>query len=196
MEDERGAHLGAGVLDRIGQPFDDPLRQLVTVLLAAAQVVKEFEQVAAFARLGLGRPAAPQVAADGLVGAGGVEADFGQAHDLALLAQLPLAPAVVGDDVHHVLLGDQQMLLVIEQRALAAIDQRKALAGFVDRQQADQILLGRQFPLPPGDSRPRGRGRPSERCEPRLDLLAHDMDAFLDVQIVKVGAIFFLFSFR
>ena len=102
---------------------------------------------------------------------------------------------MVGDDVEYIGLRDQQVFLVIEQRPLAAVDQGEAFAGLADRQQGYEIILGGRFPLPPGRRRPRGRGLPTQFPETGLDLLADDVQPFLEVQVVEIGAVFLFFAF-
>ena len=106
MEDERGFHLGAGLLQRQREPLEGPLVQVAGVLFAAAEVLQQREQGFAFAGLRRGGPAAPEVAADQRIRAGGVEADFFHAHHRQAAAEFDGVPGAFNQHVHNVGLGD------------------------------------------------------------------------------------------
>ena len=105
VHDQRGAHLGAGVLDGVGEPLEHPGEHVAGVVFVAAEVFEQRQQSLAGAGLRRGGPAAPQIAGDGGVGAGGVEADLFLPHQLQAAQAFDVAPGVVRADVEHVGLG-------------------------------------------------------------------------------------------
>jgi hypothetical protein len=64
VHDDGGFHLGAGVLDRVSQPFHHPLEQRFWVIFFRAQQAQQLQQSVAVSLFWRGRPAAPQIAGD------------------------------------------------------------------------------------------------------------------------------------
>ena len=189
MDDQGAFHLGARVLDGIGQPAQHPLEQFFGPAVARAHVAQQVKQVVAHARLGRGGPARPQVAVDVGVCAGGVEAYFGDAHDALVGVLCPGAVQVPREArIAHVTHGHQAVLLMVEHGAALAIHQGIALQQLVEGFDRAQWRVHRVNPAPLRllCTRRALRHAPAQCQEAGLHLGAHDVQAFQQVQVVEV----------
>ena len=186
MHHDGGLHLGAGVLDRVGQPAQHPLEQRLGVAVARAHVAQQIHQAFTDASGGRGGPAGPQVALDVGIEAGRVKADVLHPGDLPVGVVGPFAVDEASHaDVLHVGQRQQAMLLVVKDGAALAVDQGIALKQLVHRLDGPQRVLGRR-PRPPGPSCRRFARAPSQCREAGLDLHPHHMQAFQGVEVVEV----------
>ena len=186
MHDDGGVHLGAAVLDRVGQPAQYPPVDLAVVLLVAAQVFQQLQQHGAGAGLGHGRPARPeQVAAHRLVGFARVEADFGVARHPPVGVILELVPSMPRQQVDHVLFVHQAPLGFIEQHVAA----QPVGAPIALRRVINRDARRHPFPAPLGRDNPsQHEGRIAAHLRHRgLDLHPHRLGAVEHGQVVEVG---------
>ena len=128
MNDQGGFHLGAGVLDGIGQPAQAPEVELFGAAVTGAHVAQQIEQVFAAARLGHGGPSHPQVAVDIRVALARVKPDLGDANDLLFRVFCPGAVDLAAHaDVAHVAQRHEHVLFMVKHGATLAIDEGEAL---------------------------------------------------------------------
>ena len=189
VQHERCLHLGAGILDRVGQPAQHPLvKRGGVVVFVAAEVFEQLKKALAAPSPGLSRPAAPQVALDAVILAGGIEADLGLPHDGLLAAFHPLPVQLAADaQIAHRGERHELVLLPVEDGLGHFIDEAESLLQLLDVFDGAEIVTPPPLIVCGRRCRPRcRRGNPMRR-EVRLELGAHHLLPFDDGEVVEVG---------